>query len=118
MATIIGDIDYYRGDDYPLEMTFKDKATQEAIDLTGYSFIMTIDTLKKPPDATTKVFDITGVVDPDQVTNAGKVSFTPTDVQTDIDPKGYFYDIQMTDAGGHKRTVVKYKFTILQDITK
>jgi len=118
MATIMGSVEFYRGDSYPLELTIKNKETKELIDLTGYSFLLTVDSLKTPIDALTKVFEVAGVVDPDQVVSTGKVTFTPTEVQTDITTKKYFYDVQMTDASAHIRTIVKDTFTILQDITK
>ncbi|RKZ36690.1 MAG: hypothetical protein DRQ49_17500 [Gammaproteobacteria bacterium] len=116
MATLIGEISWYRGDSYPLELTIKDKDSGSVIDLTGYSFILTVDTLKTPPDDTTKVFNVSGVLDGDPTT--GKVSFTPSAIQTDIEPASYYYDVQMTDASSNIRTIAKNKFKILQDITK
>ncbi len=116
MATLIGELEIYRGDSYPLELTIKDKATKTVIDLTGYSFLMTVDTLQDPPDDSTKVFEITGVLDVDPTT--GKVVFTPTALQTAIDPETYFYDVQMIDSSSNIRTIVKDKLKILQDITK
>jgi hypothetical protein len=118
MSEAIGIITMYRGDSYPLALTIKDKDTSEEIPLTGYSFIMTVDTLKLPPDDTTKVFEVAGLVDVDQVNNPGRVTFTPTTEQTNIDIKKYYYDVQMTDANGNIRTIAKNEFKIVQDITK
>jgi hypothetical protein len=109
-------VEWYRGDSYPLEITVKDSATEAAIDITGYSFIMTVDTEKYPTDALTKLFDVAGVLDADPTT--GKVSFTPTTIDTDQDVGTYYYDIQMTDVSGNIRTIVKNDFKIVQDITK
>lgn len=36
-------ISWYRGDSYPIEITVKDKESEAAIDLTGYTFLMTVD---------------------------------------------------------------------------
>ncbi len=116
MSDLLGEIEWYRGDSYPIEATIKNKETGVVIDITGYSFILTVDTLKKPEDATTKVFSITGVLDADPT--MGKVSFTPTVSNTDIDPGKYYYDVQMTDSSGHIRTIAKDIWTILQDISK
>ena len=116
MANLIGDIEWYRGDSYPLELTIKNKETKVIIDLTGYAFSLTVDTLQDPPDDTTQVFEVPGVLDIDPT--LGRVSFTPTVLQTAIDAKGYFYDVQMTDSSGNIRTIVKNKWKILQDITK
>ncbi len=115
MAKLLGKVEWYRGDSYPVELTIKNATTKAVIDLTGFSFVLTVDTLKAPPDDTAKAFEITGVID-DPTT--GIVSFTPTVIQTDVPPKTYYYDIQMTDASGNIRTIAKNQFVILQDITK
>jgi len=116
MANLIGEIDWYRGDSYPLELTIKDKATGMVIDITGYSFLLTVDTLQSPPDDTTKVFDVVGVLNGDPTT--GKVSFTPTVTDTNKTPGSYFYDVEMTDASSNIRTIAKSKWKMLQDISK
>jgi len=116
MATLLGPIGFYRGDSYPLELTIKNKTTKIAIDITGYSFKLTVDTLEDPPDNTTKLFDITGILD--GVPTTGKVSFKPTTVNTDQEKGEYYYDIEMIDASSNKRTIKKETFTILQDISK
>ena len=116
--TLIGDIDYSRGDSYPYSIRIKDKATREYVDITGYTFILTVDPEKAPVDATNNIFDVVGVVDPDQVNNTGRVSFTPTEDDTDNIGK-FYYDIQFIDGSGNKRTFVKgFKFLIDQDISK
>jgi hypothetical protein len=111
MAT---EITFYRGDSYPKVMAITDSITKLAVDITGYTFTMTIDTLKNPPDDTTKVFVVDGAI-----TDAagGLVSFTPTSVDNDQDPKSYYYDVQMV-SGAVVRTIVKDKYIITQDITK
>lgn len=116
MANLIGDVEWYRGDTYPLELTIKNKNTGEIVDLTGFSFILTIDLLKEPADDVTKLFDVVGILDDDPTT--GKVTFLPTSANTDLDPKIYFYDIEMTDASGNIRTIAKYKWKLKQDISK
>lgn len=109
------EIEMYRGDSYPITFTVTDKDTGEAIDLTGASAILTVDTLKSPVDNTTKVFSVNGVIDADPLT--GKVSFTPTTGNTATVGR-YFYDVQLTLPGGSVRTIAKSTFTITMDITK
>ena len=46
------------------------------------------------------------------------MEFAPSAVQADQTPASYFYDVQMTDSGGAKRTVVAGKLKFVQDITK
>lgn len=108
-------ITMYRGDSYPITLTLADKTSGSAIDLTGCTLLMTVDSLDAPPDDTTKLFEVAGVLDADPST--GKVTFTP--LTTDTATVGaYFYDVQLTDADGNIRTVVKSTFTVSQDITK
>lgn len=116
MANLIGEIEWYRGDSYPLELTIKDKESGVAIDITGYTFKLTIDATKKPENEDTLLFAVDGVLNGDPTT--GKVSFTPTVINTDQEPNTYYYDVQMTDASGNIRTIAKNKWKIIQDITK
>lgn len=117
MSNPLKKVTMFRGDSYPLELTIKNKATGDAVPLTGFSFIMTVTTIKDPPDDTTVKFTVIGVIDPDQVANMGKVTFTPTTDNTDEIGK-FFYDVQMTNASGHIRTIAKNNFDITQDNTK
>lgn len=117
---ILSDIEWSRGDSYPipLRLKVKDSDPVEYVDLSGYSFLMTVDSDKDPIDVATQQFQVVGVINPDQVTNIGRVHFTPTSAQTDL-PKGkYWYDVQMIDTASYIRTIAKFKFTITQDITK
>lgn len=115
MARAKTTISLYRGDSYPIAFTLKDAATSAPMDLTGCSLLLTVDTLAEPPDATTKVFQLPGVLDAVPVT--GKVYFTPTTAHT-ATVGSYFYDVQLTDADGNIRTVVKSTLAIVMDITK
>lgn len=86
-----------------------------AIDISGYTFKLTVDSRLNPDDATTQQFTLDGVI-----TDApnGAVSFTPTSVDTDLAPGTYYYDIQQIDTGAAKKTIIKGKVLIVQDITK
>ena len=108
-------ITMYRGDSYPITLALTDKTSGNPIDLTGCTLLLTVDSLEEPPDDTTALFDIPGVLDADPTT--GKVTFTPTSTDTGT-PGSYFYDVQLTDGDGNIRTVVKSTFTVSQDITK
>lgn len=115
MARIQNPITIYRGDSYPIVLTIKDSATSLPLDLTSCSLLLTVDTLENPPDATTKVFQVVGVLDADPTT--GVVVFTPTTADTAV-AGDYYYDVQLTDADGNVRTIVKSTFTVTMDITK
>ncbi len=86
-----------------------------AIDVTGFSFKLTVNSEKDPTNTTNQQFTIIGVL-VDAV--AGQISFAPTTTDTDIAPDTYFYDIEQTDGGGGVATLIIAKCVIVQDITK
>ena len=86
-----------------------------AIPITGFSFKLTVNSEKDPLTTTNQKFTIVGAI-----TDApnGKVAFSPTVSDTDIEPNTYFYDIEQIDAGGAISTLIIGKCVIIQDITK
>jgi len=110
-------IEWYRGDSYPIELLVQDE-NEDPITLTGSSLLFTVNSVKDPEDDSDQKFEVVGVIDPDQVTNMGLVTFTPTTVQTDLAKAIYYYDIQLTNSSGDIKTIMKNKFKVLQDITK
>ena len=108
------EITRYRGDTVADEFTVKTSAGV-AVDITGASFIMTIDTLRAPPDNTTKVATLTGVI---TGASSGQVQFPFTAPDADQTPGKYYFDIQMTDAGGKIQTLDVGTYLFKQDITK
>lgn len=103
-----------RGDTYADEIIVKSKATKLPIDITGYSFVMTLDTRQDPPDTSTNVYTLNGVI---VDAAAGRVEFAPSSLQAD-QLGTFFYDVQMTDGAGRKRTVILDKYVYKQDISK
>jgi len=86
-----------------------------AIDITGFTFKLTVSLDKDPTDQVNEQFSITGII---TLATAGTVSFAPTTTDTDITPGIYFYDIEQTDVSGAIKTVIKGRVRIIQDITK
>lgn len=86
-----------------------------AVDITGFSFKMTVNSDRDPTDQVNEQFTITGVIG---VAANGTVSFAPTVIDTNITPGIYFYDIEQTDVSGAIKTVIKGRVKIIQDITK
>ena len=86
-----------------------------AIDITGFSFKLTVNSEKDPTDTVNEQFSVSGIIS--DALN-GKVSFGPTITDTDITPTTYFYDIEQTDTGGRIKTLIKAKAKIIQDLTK
>lgn len=108
------DLTRKRGDSYADEIVVTGP-TGAAVDITGYTFMMTVDPSPSPADNVTKTFEVAGTI---LDAANGVVEFAPTTVQTDVTPARYYYDIQMTDDVGRIRTIVSGAYTIVQDITK
>lgn len=85
------------------------------VDITGYSFTMSVNTLEAPPNIGTQLFSLAGVI---TSASGGLVEFAPSALQADQTPGTYYYDIQMTDAGGRIQTLCVGTYTFTQDITK
>lgn len=115
MAFRIEEVSRVRGDTKPIAKILKNDDTGLATDISGYSFLLSVDTRQNPPDTTTQQFQIAG-----SITDAvgGKVEFQPSVGQADQVPGVYWYDIQVTNASGDIETLVKGKWKIRQDITK
>lgn len=109
MATITR----YRGDTAPDQFTVQRDGV--AVDITGCTFKLTVNSEQNPVDITNQLFQLTGTI-----TNAalGQVEFSPTALQADQLPGRYFYDVQMTDTGGGIRTATKGSYRFKEDITK
>lgn len=104
----MSNITRYRGDTAPDLFSLP-------IDITNYTFRMTVDTLQNPPDDTTALFEVVGTITD---AAAGEFEFEPTAMQTDLPIGTYYYDVEYTDAAGRIKTVAKGKYKIIQDISK
>ena len=103
-----------RGDSDSKGFLIQDSAGA-AIDITGFTFTLSVDSRKNPDDASTQQFSLPGVITsgPD-----GAVSFKPTAIDTNILPGVYYYDIQQVDTSAEVKTLIKGRALIEQDITK
>src|SRR5687767_10323458 len=110
----MGSIARYRGDTVPDRITVKD-AAGVVINVTGYSFMLTLSSVKAPTDTSTQIMQVSGVITDGP---AGTVEFSPTSQQSNVTPGKYFYDIQMTDGSGRIQTIDYGTYTFRQDITK
>lgn len=107
-------ISRFRGDTVPDQITITD-AAGDPVNVTGYSFLLTVNKNKDPSSTEGQLFQVAGVIISGP---AGTVKFTPTANQTDQLPGKYYYDIQMTDGGGLIKTIVTGSYVIKQDVTK
>ncbi len=108
------DITRVRGDTAADVYLVKDE-TGAALDISGFSFILTVNTLKNPPDTTTELYSLTGVI---ISAVDGRVEFVPTLANSDQKPTNYFFDVQMTDSSGRIKTIDSGKYLYKQDKTK
>ena len=104
-----------RGDTYADEITVTSETTGQPINITGYTFKMTLDPSKTPVDASNNLYQLTGaIID----AAAGRVEFAPSLLQANQTPGTYYYDVQMIDGAGRIRTIALDKYVYSQDITK
>lgn len=91
-----------------------------ALNITGFSFKLTVDPSEAPTDALANLFQLTtgggGIVIEDAT--GGIISATLSTLQADQTPGTYYYDLEQTDAGGLIRTLLKGAWTVVQDISK
>ena len=103
------DVIISRGDTTPWTFTI------QSLDITGFSYLITVDPETNPVDATNNLFQLTGTITDGP---NGIVAFELSASQADQLPEIYHYDLQQTDGASKIRSIVKGKFTFKQDITK
>ncbi len=117
------DIERARGDTFAFVLFFFDKkvfedtGVKQAVDLTGNTFELTVNTSPAP---------VAGVPAP-TFTNVpvlfgagtdGKIQITLSTSEADQTPSTYFHDIEAIDGGGLIRSLAKGQWVVVQDITK
>jgi len=107
------DISRIRGDTFSFAVLIED-SDGDPINITGATFLLTVDPAADPADDTNNLFQLTGtIIDGPN----GKVQFTLSSLEADQDPDTYYYDLQMT-SGSAIRTIMKGQWIVIQDITK
>lgn len=110
----MADIERKRGDTYPINYQVLSATTGLALDISGASFLLTVDPDDKPVNSDNNLFQLVG-----NITDApnGLVDFPVSAGQSD-NLGFYYHDIQMTDSSGFIRTIDAGKFVFKEDITK
>lgn len=103
-----------RGDTYADEFLVKSKATGLPINITGYTFVMTLDSNSAPTSSASNLYQLTGTI---LDAAAGRVEFAPSALQADR-LGSFFYDVQMIDGATRKRTIEHDAYIYTQDISK
>jgi hypothetical protein len=117
MAELVGsELERKRGDTAPdVLLVLNPEDPTLPLDVTGFSYKLTINSLKSPPDDTTQLLQVNGTVVNGPL---GRVEFAWTAPQADQVPGKYWYDIQQTDGAGRIKTIAKNRYIVYQDITK
>ncbi len=105
-----------RGDTYPLVFALTDGGSPASpIDITGWTFVFTLDPSDAPADASGNVWSLAGTI-----INAagGIVEFAPSALEADVAPGTYFWDLEATIPAAGIRTVARGSLAIRQDISK
>lgn len=116
MAEKTGDVlERKRGDTAPDLIRVLDPETLTALDISGFAYVLTVNTVRNPTDTSTQLVTIAGTITD---APAGRVEFRWTAPQADQTPGKYWYDIEQTDVGGNVKTIAKNAYKFYQDITK
>lgn len=110
------DLCFSRGDTVTFSFTIREGTPPTPIDITGSSFLLTVDPSPAPTGSGNNLFQLTGAII--GAATDGTFAFQPTAVQMNQTPSVYFYDVQWTDASSEIRTVISGQFEIQQDVTK
>ena len=107
-------ISIYKKDYKDITVTVKD-ANGDPINITGYTFWLTVKIRETDPDEDAVIQKkVTSHTNP----SAGITTFSLDTDDTDIDAKDYQYDIQMKATSGAITTLLRGTFIILQEITQ
>lgn len=110
----MAEIKRYRGDTAADRFVVKNQ-DGTVVNITGYTFKLTVSSEKNPPNESAQLYQLTGtIVDAPN----GVVEFAPSTLQANQPAHRYYYDVQMTDTGTRITTLAKDVYDYIQDITK
>lgn len=113
---VVTDICVARGDSPVMTFQITDPSDGSVVDITGFTFVLTVDPEPFPADAVNNLFQVTA--GPIVGGTTGQVQMQPTTVNTNQPASAYFYDLQMTTLTPSIRTILRGQFQIQQDVTK
>lgn len=115
LGPVACDLEVARGDSPIIPVTVRN-LDGTIRDVTGSSSVMTVDPEPDPADALNNLFSVAGAIQAPGTD--GRIDFQPTEVNLDLTPDTYFYDIEVLFATGERRTVLEGKFVVTQDKSK
>ena len=104
-----------RGDTTPWTFTIKTCTPLAVVNITGFSYLLTVDPSDEPADSVNNLFQLEGTITDGP---NGIVQFKLSVSNANQTPNVYFYDLQQTDGAGKIRTIAKGQFEFQQDTTK
>jgi hypothetical protein len=112
-----------RGDTKDISIRLKDATSGANVDVTGYTALLTINTVKDPnPDVSPavgeQIFQAVGTPNSPGTDGILRFDFANFGGSPYVPVGSYFYDVQVTDAIGEIFTPLIGKFVVKQDITK
>lgn len=125
MSEVIQLKPFYRGDDFVLEVSLKNKTTQDPVDITGWVITSTMKLSSELPDnpqfdhnENRQVLQVTKKVpdNADAKKGTAKLLF-PHDETAQLIPTTYLLDIQ-AEVSDSVTTLVKAKIKVLSDVTR
>ncbi len=91
-------------------------------DISGFGYVLTVDSLEDPTDSATNIFSISGSIptgtDGRVLFQFSAANWTAFTAAMGEPPVSAFYDLLQTDLAGNDRTVRKGEFQVEQDINK
>ena len=116
------DIEKRRGDTKDISILLKD-SSGSALDVTGYTALLTINTSKTPdlsvsPEVGEEVFQAVGAPNSPGTDGILRFDMAAFGASPYVPVANYFYDVQVTDASGEIFTPLIGAFKVKQDITK
>lgn len=116
------DVERRRGDTKTFSIRLKD-SSGNALDVSGYTALLTINTDKSPnidvsPVVGVEIFQTSGAPNSPGTDGILRFDFAAFGGSPYVAVGPYFYDVQITDAGGEIFTPLIGKFKVVMDITK
>lgn len=106
------DLEIFRKTTKVYELNFKKDG--QVLPITGWTIYFTVKENMADPDVDAKIKkDITTHIDPTQ----GKTIIELSTIDTDLDPKSYYYDIKYKDAEGNAGILFRGRITIIEPVT-
>lgn len=111
------DLEVYKGDSKDINLTIQD-SSGTAIDITGYSFYMTVKSNATDSDDDAVIDkEVTSHTDASSGETTISLSTTDTNQTVSSSTNKYVYDVRMKDTSGKVTTLLSGNFKVLQNIT-